>query len=201
MYISKSWSNAWHLPVRPRLLICAVDTANTCKGNSSHLFLIMCKLWFVCWSWVVKHYYLTEVLLFYCLLQTLIQAKQVLQEFKASGSKVHVNKCCAVTTALFKSLQGSLSPIPSCYFFPYCTGGGGLKTHARVLFFHIAWARRCFNWLKHFWLTNCSFWLLWAIQKCYAHHQQCCIFQRVLYGKYSTVIHLMFTHANVSTNT
>jgi len=62
--------------------------------------------------------------------------------------------------------------------------------------------------LKHLWLTNCLFWLLLEIQKigyardqqCCIFHMQCCIFQRVLYGKNSTVIHLMFAHANALTN-
>jgi len=60
--------------------------------------------------------------------------------------------------------------------------------------------------LKHFRPTNSLFWLLLVIQKCYTHNQKCCIFhtqrcifRRVLYGKYSTVIRLMFAYANALT--
>jgi len=77
----------------------------------------------------------------------------------------------------------------------------GLETHALAIFFFIL--HECgstLTGLKHFWSTNYSF---WRFQKFYACDQQYCIFhtqycyfQRVLHGKNSTVIRLMFTHGN-----
>jgi len=71
-----------------------------------------------------------------------------------------------------------LRPMPECYFFILHNCSGALTG------------------LKHFWLTDNSFWLFFSDSKCYTHDQQCCIFQKVMNGKYSTVIYLMFTHAN-----
>jgi len=51
-------------------------------------------------------------------------------------------------------------------------------------------AKWCF-----FWSTNSSFWLLLAIQSV-THVTNSTVFSEVLYGKYSTVIRLMFTHVN-----
>jgi len=52
-------------------------------------------------------------------------------------------------------------------------------------------------WLKAFLVEkNSSFWQLSVIQNVTHVTNGDVLSQRVLYGKYSTVIHLMFTHAN-----
>jgi len=72
----------------------------------------------------------------------------------------------------------------------------GLETHAQVLFYIVrAWV--CFNWFKAF-LVDKSFILATFTNSKLVTHvtQQCCIFQRMLYEKNTTVICFKFTHTN-----